>query len=292
MPISRTDRPTICVTVGDPRGIGPEVVRNAIAHPSLKNKANFLVIGKASAARKTSLESARESVEFIDAAFELIIKKKADALVTGPVSKEAINSSGIKFKGHTEYLADLCGSPRIAMMFISDKLKLSLVTRHMALSEVSRAISIKAVYDTAELTCKALKDWFWINNPKVGISGLNPHCGEGGLFGGEEETVIRPAVEKLSNYFKGVAGPIPADTLLYEIYNKRYDAAVCMYHDQGLAAFKMISRNKGVNLTLGLPFIRTSPDHGTAFDIAGKSKADPGSMIEALKLAIRLVKAC
>lgn len=293
MPTSLSGRPIICITIGDPRGIGPEVIKKALKSPTLKGRADFLIIGGDPATKKRcQREHARSSIEFINTAFKLVAAKKADALVTGPVSKEAINRIGIRFEGHTEYLARLCQAKKITMMFVSDKLKVSLVTRHVALSEVSGLLSIGSVCDTVELTYRALKDFFGVKNPKIGVSGLNPHCGEGTLFGKEEKLIIKPAIRKLQKKFRGISGPVPADTLLHDAYHRRFDAAVCMYHDQGLAAFKMIARDKGANLTLGLPFIRTSPDHGTGFDIAGKGIADPGSMIEAIKLAIRLVKKC
>ncbi|MCM8781486.1 MAG: 4-hydroxythreonine-4-phosphate dehydrogenase PdxA [Candidatus Omnitrophica bacterium] len=283
-------KPVICISVGDPRGIGPEVTKKAVESKSLRGRADFLIIGKAPPRYANPRDCAKASIEFINTAFELIMSKKADALVTGPVSKEAINKAGVKFDGHTEYLAKLCKCKKFVMMFISSRLKVSLVTRHMALREVANSISQKAIYDTVELTYKALKNWFGIRNPKIGVSGLNPHCGEGGLFGREEGSIIKPAIEKLKEDFKGIFGPLPADTLLHDVYHKKFDAAVCMYHDQALAAFKMVAMETGVNLTLGLPFIRTSVDHGTAFDIAGKNCADPSSMIEAIKLAIRLVR--
>lgn len=293
MPSSRLGKlPVICITTGDPRGIGPEVINKALKNPALKNKADFLIIPGPAVTKKGQKACARSSIEFIDAAFKLIIEKKADALVAGPVNKEAINKAGIRFEGHTEYLARLSGTKRFAMMFVSDKLKVSLVTRHIAFGKVARWLSVGAIYDTVELTYKALKNWFGVKNPKIGVAGLNPHCGEGGIFGNEERFIIGPAVRKLQRTYRGIFGPVAADTLLYDTYHKRFDAAVCMYHDQGLCAFKMVSRDKGVNLTLGLPFIRTSPDHGTGFDIAGKNVADPGSMLEAIRLAIRLAGKC
>jgi 4-hydroxythreonine-4-phosphate dehydrogenase len=287
--LSGRKRPIVCITIGNPRGIGLEVIRKALKNPALKNKADFLIIGDPTLRKSGRRACARNSIESINKAFELVAAKKADALVTGPVSKEDINKIGLGFKGHTEYLAGLCGCEKFAMMFISDKLKLSLVSRHIALGKVSRFISANMIYDTVDLTYNALKKWFGVGKPKIGIAGLNPHCGEGGEFGNEESSVIRPAINRLKKRYNGIFGPIPGDTLLYDVYHKRFDAAVCMYHDQGLGAFKMISRNNGVNLTLGLPFIRTSPDHGTGFDIAGKDIADPGSMFEAIKLATNLV---
>ncbi len=287
--LRRTRRPAICITTGDPRGIGPEIIASALKSPTLKGRADYLVIGNKTIKKNDKNANAKASVEFINTAFSLIKQKKAGAIVTGPVSKEAINKAGIKFEGHTEYLAKLCGCKKFAMMFVSDKLKIVILTRHIALRQVADSLSTKLIYDTVGLTREALRNWLGIKLPKIGIAGLNPHCGEGGLFGKEEKLIITPAVRRLQKKFKGIFGPIPADTLLYDTYHRRLDAAVCMYHDQGLAAFKMIAREDGVNLTLGLPFIRTSVDHGTGFDIAGKGIADPGSMIAAIKLALRLV---
>ncbi len=288
-------KPVICITTGDPRGIGAEVTAKALKSRALKGKAGFIVLGaeympgvlpnKAC----NEIAAAAKSIEFINTAARLILSGKADALVTGPVNKESINKAGIEFSGHTEYLAQICGVKRLAMMFISDRLKVSLVTRHCPLASVSRLISVNKIYETTALTHNALKSWFGIKNPKIGISGLNPHCGEGGIFGSEEKSIICPAVKKLNKRFGGIFGPVPADSLLYDVYHGTYDAGVCMYHDQGLTAFKMVSRSTGVNITLGLPFIRTSVDHGTGFDIAGKGQADPGSMIEAIRLAIYIV---
>ena len=286
----RKGSPVICITLGDPRGIGPEVIKKAIFDPAVKNKAYFLIVGEPDVKKNDADYCAKSALRAINTAFTLILNKKADAMVTAPVNKEAINKAGIKIEGHTEYLAGLCGCRRFAMMFVSRPLKVSLVTRHIPLSRVSASISIKSVCDTAELTHELMKKRFNLKNPRIGIAGLNPHCGEGGIFGKEERLVIRPAVKKLKKIFKGISGPVPGDVLLHDAYRGKFDAAVCMYHDQALCAFKMIARDKGVNLTLGLPFIRTSPDHGTGFDIAGKGIADAGSMVEAIRLAIRLTK--
>lgn len=281
-------RPVICVTTGDPRGIGPEITKKALKDSHLAGKADFIVLQDPGLDRNNIRLCAKKSLEFIDTAFHLIMDKKADALVTGPVSKEAINQAGIKFAGHTEYLAKLSGAKRIAMMFTSSRLKVSIATRHIALKDVPKTLSINTICDTVGLTHDALTKWFGVPRPRIGVSGLNPHCGEGGIFGEEEKTIIAPAVKKLAKSMEGITGPIPADTLMHDAYSGKVDAAVCMYHDQGLAAFKMVARSEGVNLTLGLPFIRTSVDHGTGFDIAGKGIADPGSMAAAISTAIDL----
>ncbi|MEI8175921.1 MAG: 4-hydroxythreonine-4-phosphate dehydrogenase PdxA [Candidatus Omnitrophota bacterium] len=295
MRISRTGKiPTICVTVGDPRGIGPEVTAKALRDPSLRGIARLTVIGELGSAGRRPGEraSARRSIEYIEEALGLIGSGKADALVTGPVSKESISRSGIDFAGHTEYLARRSGSKKFAMMFVSPDLRLSLVTRHIPLIDVSGALTPQRIADTVSLTYESLRKDFKIPRPTIGVAGLNPHCGEGGLFGVEEKRIITPTIKKLARRFSTIYGPIPGDTLLFDLYRRRYDAGVCMYHDQGLPAFKMIARSTGVNVTLGLPFVRTSVDHGTGFDIAGKGIADPGSMIAAIRLAARMTSTC
>ncbi|MBI4336107.1 MAG: 4-hydroxythreonine-4-phosphate dehydrogenase PdxA [Candidatus Omnitrophica bacterium] len=289
MPTSPSgNAPVICITTGDPRGIGPEIIKKALRHRAIRGKAHFLVIGESGAKGRGERASAQSAVESIKTAFGMVMAGSAGAIVTGPVSKQSINRAGIRFEGHTEFLAALSGTGKFTMMFVSEALKVSLVTRHIPLGKVRLSISAGSVYNAAELTYAALKDWFAVKAPRIGISGLNPHCGEGGILGDEERRFIRPAVSRLKRKFDGIYGPISADALFYDLYHNRYDAALAMYHDQALAAFKMIARDRGVNLTLGLPFIRTSPDHGPAFDIAGKGIADPGSMIEAIKLATRL----
>ncbi|MFH1848186.1 MAG: 4-hydroxythreonine-4-phosphate dehydrogenase PdxA [Candidatus Omnitrophota bacterium] len=281
-------KPTICITAGDPAGIGPEIIKKALADRALARSADFVFFGFEKLKGLSRKKCALASVGFIKEAVDCIKKGRAQALVTGPVSKESISEAGIRFIGQTEYLARLSGSKKAAMMFVSPRLRVGLVTRHVRLADVKRNISRDSIGDAVCLVHRALKDLFGIRRPRIGISGLNPHCGEGGLIGDEEKKVIAPAVKLLRRRLSGLRGPIPADVLLYEAYNGVFDAVVCMYHDQGLAPFKMVARNEGVNLTLGLPFIRTSPDHGTGFDIAGKGIADPGSMKEAIKLAVRL----
>ena len=205
------------------------------------------------------------------------------------MSKAAIQKAGNPgFRGHTEYFAKRTGTKKFAMMFVGPDMKVSLVTRHIALRRVPAILNSGKIYDTIALTHKYLKEYFRILSPKIAVSGLNPHAGEGGAFGNEEARIIIPAMKRARKDFKNIYGPIPADVIFYEVLNKKYDAAVAMYHDQALGPFKTLYFTSGVNLTLGLPFIRTSPDHGTAFDIAGKGIADPSSMIEAIMLACRL----
>lgn len=275
--------------MGDPSGVGPEVALKALASPRVKGLADFLLIGEVSAVRGAA--AARASVEYIDKALELLKAGRADALVTGPVSKSSIRAAGVRgFQGHTEYLAGKTGTKKFAMMFVAEELKVALVTRHVALKSVPKTLTADMIYDTIELTHKYLKKYFRIKNPRIAVCGLNPHAGEAGAFGDEEARVITPAIRKASGSMKNIRGPMPADAVFHDALDKKYDAVIAMYHDQGLAPFKALCFYSGVNLTLGLPFVRTSPDHGTAFDIAGKGIADPRSMIEAIRLACKLAE--
>lgn len=275
--------------MGDPSGIGPEVTLKALASPEIKGLADFLVIGEVFAAGGAA--AGRASLEYIDKALELIRSDQADILVTAPVSKSSIQAAGFPdFQGHTEYLAKKTGTKNFAMMFVGDDLKATLVTRHVPLKTVARILTKSEVYNAILLTHKYLKKYFGIKSPRIAVCGLNPHAGELGAFGDEERKIIFPAVKNARKTMAGVVGPVPADVVFHSAINKKYDAVIAMYHDQALAPFKILYFTSGVNMTLGLPFIRTSPDHGTAFDIAGKGIADPSSMIEAIKLACHLQK--
>ena len=305
--------------MGDPAGIGPEVTIKALSDSRILKLAHFLVIGDFFVIDKVrknlrakpeisflDLANVRTtnfafgiqkpafgkaSMEYIDKALGIINNTKADALVTAPVNKSSIRSAGFKeFEGHTEYLAEKTGRNEFAMMFVGRKLKITLCSRHIALKDVARAITEDLVLRTIRLTDEYLKKYFGIKDPKIAVAGLNPHAGDSGLFGDEEERVIIPAIRKASIGIKNIYGPLPADVVFYEALKGKFDAVVAMYHDQALAPFKTLYFNDGVNMTLGLPFVRTSPDHGTAFDIAGKGIADPTSMKEAILLACRLSK--
>ena len=303
--------------MGDPSGIGPEVVLKALASPRIKGLANFLVIGdrfifdkykkdlglglkaplldlsnvpKGSFSYgKTSPSFGRASMQYIDKALEMLKNGEAQALVTAPVNKASVRSSGlVNFTGHTEYLAKKTGTKDFAMMFVGKNLKVALVTRHIALGKVPASLSVEAVYKTIMLAHEWLERYFRVKDPKIGVSGLNPHAGESGAFGKEEDKIIVPAIRKASRRISGVSGPIPPDVIFYAALKQKYDCVISMYHDHALAPFKMLYFYSGVNLTIGLPFIRTSPDHGTAFNIAGQGIASPLSMVEALALAARL----
>lgn len=303
--------------MGDPSGIGPEVTLKTLASPGISGLANFLVIGDRSVIDRASRlfgiklkaplldlrnvpQSAfrygearpvfgKAAMQYLDKALELIKTGEADGLVTGPVNKSAIRAAGFSsFQGHTEYLAEKTNTKKYAMMFVGDKLKITLVTRHIALKDVSRSLSVAAIYRTICITHKYLRQYFGIRKPRIGVAGLNPHAGEKGAFGREEGKIIMPAIKKANAFLGGVTGPFPPDAIFHSALNGEFDAVIALYHDQGLIPFKLLYFMDGVNLTLGLPFVRTSPDHGTAFEIAGNGVADPHSMIAATKLACRL----
>jgi len=282
--------------MGDPRGIGPEVIRKALAHKSLLTEGRFIVVGnkKILGRVESSVEvvdvpyksGAQGSLKFLDKAILLIKGGSAQALVTAPLSKEAVSHYHKKFVGHTEYLAEAFGVKNFDMMFFARDVRLTIVTRHVPLKDVPKLITQKAVFDSIVLMAKTLKDKLRIRNPKIAVLGLNPHAGEGGLLGSEDVKHILPAIHKAKAHGINAVGPLPADTFF--AFHSNYDGIIAMYHDQGLAPLKGMYMKELVNFTAGLPFVRTSPAHGTAFDIAGKNWADPSSMHAALKLACEL----
>ena len=305
---------TIGITLGDPAGIGPEVVARALAQPSIRKLGRFHLIGEYSVYRRycpslhknclftdlgyikpsqwrpgrPSTDTAMASLYALRKAVDLLKKKDIAGLVTAPVCKEAIYRIDPTFHGHTEFMAVAFGIKNAGMMFVADGLRTVIVTRHIPLHKVSTAITQAHIYDAIDLTYRALTRTFNITRPVIAVCGLNPHAGEGGTIGTEEITKIVPAIQKAKRRNIKVCGPFPADTLFTPNMARRFDAVIAMYHDQGLIPIKTLFFTKLVNLTIGLPFIRTSPAHGTAFDIAGKHQADPSSMIEAIKLAARL----
>ncbi len=308
----------IAITIGDPAGIGPEIVLKAIMSHEIEGICEPIIIGDIAVVEeaveklnmpvdlnnlkiintgeikdrnfyrcKPSAEGGRACVSYIKKAVELALNKEVYAIVTAPISKESLKMAGFKCPGHTEMLAELTSTKDYAMMFYSDNLKLILVTIHTALRNVPDLIKKEKVLKTITLAKKSC-DMMGIENPRIAVAGLNPHAGEAGIFGDEEIKEIIPAVNEARTSGISVSGPYPADTLFHKAYNGEFDIIVCMYHDQGLIPLKMIAFDKAVNVTIGLPIIRTSPDHGTAYDIAWKGIANPSSMIEAIKLAIRL----
>jgi len=305
--------------MGDPSGIGPEVTLKAMASLKPSELANFFVIGDRHVMERASRDLGMDldvplidlanvplkgfaygisrpsfgvaAVGYLDRALELLNGRQAAALVTGPINKSSIIKAGFsRFTGHTEYLAKAAGSKDFGMMFVGKGLKVTVVTRHISLKNVPRSLSTDGIVSAIALTHKTLRRLFGIRRPKIGVAALNPHAGEGGIFGDDENRKIIPAIRIASRRLGGVYGPVPADVVFHDALEGRFDAVVSMYHDQGLIPFKMLYFKDGVNLTMGLPFVRTSPDHGTAFDIAGRMTADPSSMREAMLLAYRLSK--
>lgn len=325
-------KPTIGITMGDPSGIGPEVIIKSLACESIQRMCNPLIIGDTKVIKKVatlagsklgidSLDeigkadfkrgrltvldldniplrrlkigkideiSANASLEYIKKGVELALHKEIHALVTAPISKEAISKRGVKFSGHTEFLAHLTNTRRFAMMFVSSELKVVLATIHVPLKKVRGLINREHLLGIFRLTNRALIKNFEIDHPHIGVCGLNPHAGEGGVFGKEEREEIVPAVCSARDLGIDIEGPYPADTLFYRAKQGEFDVVVAMYHDQGLIPIKLLSFDRAVNVTLGLSIIRTSPSHGVAFDIAYKNKANPTSMIEAITLATKL----
>ena len=313
-PMSRSSNKVVGITLGDPAGIGAEVTAKALANPSLRRAARFTIIGDACLFRRyfpvrykncvfldvgclgsgefkigrPSRLTGKASLAYLQKAIALVKRKELDALVTAPVCKEAIGETDASFHGHTEFLADAFRAKDIGMMFVSGPLRVLLATRHIPLSQVSRTISSELVYRAIRLTNTALQKYFRIPKPLIGVCGLNPHAGEGGTLGREEIRHIIPAIKSARSAGIKVEGPFSADTIFYPENSRRFDALLAMYHDQGLIPAKTLYSRKLVNLTVGLPFVRTSPAHGTAFDIAGKNRADASSTIAAINLAVNL----
>jgi 4-hydroxythreonine-4-phosphate dehydrogenase len=297
--------PRIAITLGDPRGIGPEIVAKALADPidaevtlvgaeeqiAAIPAARRIAVGSWPAAaagssadeRARALRAGRITGHAVERAVRLVQAGEADALVTAPAHKHALHLAGFPYPGHTEWLAHLAGDVETAMMLAADRLRVVLVTTHVALRDVPALVTVDRVVRTGQITARALRDLWGIAQPRLAVCALNPHAGESGLFGDEDERVLRPAAAQL-----GAAGPIPADTVFVRALRGEFDAVLAPYHDVGMTAIKVAAFGRGVNVTLGLPFVRTSPDHGTAFDIAGRGLADASSMRAALELAVAL----
>jgi 4-hydroxythreonine-4-phosphate dehydrogenase len=276
-------RPRIAITLGDPRGIGPEVVAKVMRDPP--EGADYVVLGPEPTASVPAEEAGRIVGESVERAVALAMRGDVQAIVTAPAEKKALNLAGYRYPGHTEWLAHLAGDVPVAMMLASDRLRVVLVTTHLPLRDVSRTLTTDRLLSTGRVTLRALAEWWGLERPRLAVCALNPHVGEGGLFGDEDQTILEPAARQL-----GAAGPLSADTVFVRAMRGEFDAVLAPYHDVGMTAIKVASFGCAVNVTLGLPFIRTSPDHGTAFDIAGKGIADPGSMREAVRLAVELAQ--
>ena len=284
--------PRIALTVGDPAGIGPEIVRKATSDPRVREVCEPIVYAPAN---PQDFAPGQLSAAAASAAYDLIVRAVDDAMagrvaavVTAPISKEAFSLAGLAWRGHTDLLAHLTRSPFVAMMFESPALRVVLATVHVALRDVPGLITRDRIERTVRLTAAELPR-FGIERPRMAVAGLNPHAGEHGLMGTEEDEAIVPALGACRADGLDVAGPLPPDTVFSRAARGEFDAVVACYHDQGLIPVKLLAFGESVNVTLGLPIIRTSVDHGTAFDIAGRGIADPASMIQAVRLAARLV---
>ncbi len=325
-------RPTLGLTMGDPAGIGPEVIAKALAGREVLRLCRPLVIGSMPVMERTvkslglplRLAAVKESepifgrqrmvpvldplerplapfrmgvateetgaaaVACITTAVRLAEAGSIQGMVTGPINKEAINLAGYHYPGHTELLADLTHSQEVGMMIVGGPLKIMFVTTHLAIRNLPAALTPERVGLAIRLAHRALRDHFGIARPRIGVAALNPHAGEAGLFGDEEQRSILPAAYDARRAGIQAGDPLPADTLFGKAIRGEYDGVVAMYHDQGLIPLKLMAFGKCVNLTVGIPIIRTSVDHGTAYDIAGRGLADPGSLVEAVRLAARL----
>jgi 4-hydroxythreonine-4-phosphate dehydrogenase len=290
-------KPRIAITVGDPAGIGPEIARKAAEDPRVREVCKPVLYGPPEGSQFTpgvlSGEAGQAAYEAICAAVRDAQAGSIAAIATAPINKLAFSKAGLPWKGHTELLGHLTRSPRVAMMFWSEPLKVVLATIHVPLAAVSVTLTRDVMAETIDLTARELPRFLPKSGdgpvrPRLAVAGLNPHAGEEGLLGAEERTVIRPAVEAARSRGIDVVGPLPADTVFLRATKGEFDAVIACYHDQGLIPVKLLAFGHSVNVTLGLPIIRTSVDHGTAFDIAGKDVADPTSMIEATLLAGRL----
>ena len=326
--------PRIGITMGDPAGIGPEVVLKALADPAVRAACRPRVFGHAGAlaeaARRLGLEpdwrvdgdaggplpeggqtavrdlggagerllcagratreGGAEALRYIDAAAAAARDGLVDAMVTAPINKQAIGLAGSRFAGHTDLLADFFGVERPVMMLVGGPLRVALVTHHVALARVPTLLSVDAIAATARLTDAGLRQFLDVAEPRVAVCGLNPHASDDGRFGDEERRVIAPAVAALREQGVHARGPLPPDTCFLRAARGEFDVVVAMYHDQGLIPLKLLAFDEAVNVTLGLPIVRTSPDHGTAYDIAGHNAASPASMAAAIVLAARMAR--
>lgn len=307
-------RPRIVITPGDPRGIGPEVALAALRMLDAEGlDFDPVLLGPGGTALTpggarttpddwvpaTDLDdeaAGRIAAEAIEHGVALALEGRAEALVTAPIHKPSLHAAGRRFPGHTEFLQELAGVPHVGMLMAAEETRLGaplrvlLATTHIALAEVPSRVTADLLVAQTSLLAASLRDDWGISEPRVALCALNPHASDGGLFGDEEERVYGPAIRRLADVGFRVTGPLPADTVFQRALARDFHAVVAPYHDVGMAAFKTVCFGTGVNVTLGLPFIRTSPDHGTAFDLVGTGKADPSSMIEALRLAIRLAR--
>jgi len=295
-------RAHLAVTLGDVRGIGPEIVAKVLANPGVRDVADLILVGPRGAGidvdeatgawsqHGSAADAGRLAGRAIERAVALALEGAVDGVVTAPIDKAALLAGGYTYPGHTEMLATLTGR-RVAMMLAASKptpgmknpLRVVLATTHIPLREVATRLTADVIANVARTTREGLRDWFGIEQPRVALCALNPHAGDHGRFGSEDEELLRPAARSAS-----LDGPFPADTVFVRAMRGEFDAVIAPYHDVGMTAIKVASFGSAVNVTLGLPFPRTSPDHGTALDIAGRGLADAGSMIEAVLLCAKI----
>jgi 4-hydroxythreonine-4-phosphate dehydrogenase len=298
------DRVRLAVTLGDVRGIGPEIIAKAAAASEVRATADLVFVGPSGAgisvdertgvwdATADAATAGRFAGRAVERAVALALEHEVDGIVTAPLDKAALFAGGYSYPGHTEMLATLTGR-RVAMMLAATKpgagavnpLRVVLATTHLALRDVVPAVTHKSIVDAATVTRNGLREWFDIREPRIALCALNPHGGDGGRFGNEDEEILRPAAEA-----SGLLGPFPADTVFVRAMRGAFDAVIAPYHDVGMTAIKVASFGGAVNVTLGLPFPRCSPDHGTALDIAGQGIADASSMIESIVLCAQIAR--
>ena len=296
MPTGSRDRLRLAITLGDVRGIGPEIVSKALTHEDVRAAADFVIVGPRDAGiavdeavgawsrRGDAGEAGRYAGLAIERAVQLAQAGAVQGIVTAPLDKAALHAGGFDYPGHTEMLAALTRS-RVAMMLASDRLRVVLATTHLPLRNVLRALTRDAIIDAATVTRRGLQEWFGIERPRIALCAVNPHAGDNGRFGREDDELLRPAAAAA-----GIEGPFPADTVFVRAMRGAFDAVIAPYHDVGMTAIKVASFGSAVNVTLGLPFVRTSVDHGTGFDIVTLGVADGSSLVEAMKTAVALVE--
>ena len=321
-------KPIIGISIGDFNGIGPEIILKSLDQIDLEKSVPLILAPKSILdfyAKELKLvvhinrcefldeidsehinlldipsedlkitpgyqskSSGLVAIQSIELGIELALNEITHAIVTAPISKEAVNLAGFKIPGHTEFLAEKTNTDDVLMMLVNEGLRVALVTAHIPISDVSNAITEQSILSKLSLLNNSLREDFNIESPRIAVFGLNPHAGDGGVIGNEELDLIQPTLEKAKKLEMNLEGPFPADGFFGQRLDKEYDAILAMYHDQGLVPFKLLSFGKGINFTAGLPIIRTSPDHGTAFNIAGKGVSNPSSFIQAYELAVQL----
>ena len=327
-----SQRPLLAITMGDPAGVGPEVIAKALEHPEVWQVCRPVVVGDAAwmeearrlvgarrpvqalrsvaeaglgeklgvldlanvdasrlARGQVSGEAGQAAYEFIQRAVRLALEGDVAGVVTAPINKEALHAAGLAYAGHTEILASLCGAKGVAMMLVAGRLRVSHVSTHVSLKQATERVTVERILQVVRLTHQALLR-LEPGTPRIAVAGLNPHAGEGGLFGEEEQQVIEPAVKAAQAAGMDVRGPFPPDSVFLRASQGEFSAVIAMYHDQGHIPVKLLGFYEGVNVTLGLPIVRTSVDHGTAFDIVGTGRADERSLLAALRLAAQLAE--